>query len=88
MFKLLLVGGNADLSPPGAFAMPCIPFYTQVIKNILAQPTLVQSIQMMNIPSMIFKEVPDDFSQRLSPLMTHKIDVSYLEECCHCYLEL
>jgi hypothetical protein len=41
MLQLLLVGGNTDLSPPGMFAMPHIPFYMQAMKNILAQHTLV-----------------------------------------------
>jgi hypothetical protein len=41
MLQLLLVSSNTDLSPPGAFAMPHIPFYTQAMKNILAQPTSV-----------------------------------------------
>jgi hypothetical protein len=43
------------------------------MKNILAQPTSVQSIQMVNIFSMVFKEVPDDLVKRLSPLTTHKL---------------
>jgi hypothetical protein len=55
------------------FAMPRIPFYTQAMKNILAQPTLVRSIQMVNIFSMVFKEVPDDLAKRLSPLTNHKM---------------
>jgi hypothetical protein len=41
LLKVLLVGSNTDLSPPGTFAMPRIPFYTQAMKIILAQPTLV-----------------------------------------------
>jgi hypothetical protein len=73
MLQLLLVGGNTDLSPPGTFATPHIPFYTQVVKNMLAQPMLVRSIQMVNILSPVFKEVPDDLAKRLSPLTTYKL---------------
>ncbi len=74
MLQLLLVGGNTDLSPPGTFAPPHIPaFYTQAMKNILAQSTLAQSIQMVNILSTVFKEVPDDLVKRLISLTAHKL---------------
>jgi hypothetical protein len=43
------------------------------MKNILAQPTLVWSIQTVNILSTVFKEVPDDLAKRLSPLTIHKL---------------
>ncbi len=41
MLQLLLIGGNVDVTTPGSFANPCIPIYTQAMKNIIAQPALV-----------------------------------------------
>jgi hypothetical protein len=72
MLQLLLIGSDTNLFSPGTFGNPRIPVYTQAMKNILAQPTSVQSTQMVNILSMIFKEVPDNLAKRLSPLTSHK----------------
>jgi hypothetical protein len=35
MFQLLLIGGNVDITTPGSFANPCIPIYTQAMKNVI-----------------------------------------------------
>ncbi len=40
------------------------------MENILNQPTSVRAIQMVNILSTVFTEVPDDLAKRLSPLTT------------------
>jgi hypothetical protein len=72
MLQLLLIRGQAVLSPPALFDDPCIPTYTQAMKNILAMPTLIRAIQAVNILSTVFAEVPMDMAERLSPLTTHK----------------
>jgi hypothetical protein len=41
MLQLLLVSGKAKFTPPGTFATPRIPIYTQAMKIILAQPSTV-----------------------------------------------
>jgi hypothetical protein len=48
MLRLLLVSGKAEFTPPGTFPTPRIPIYTQAMKNILAQPSTVRSMHMIN----------------------------------------
>jgi hypothetical protein len=72
MLQLLLVGGDVVLLSPGTFKNPHIPTYMQAMKNIQAQLPLIRVIQMVNILSTVFIEVPDDMAKRLSPLTTHK----------------
>jgi hypothetical protein len=88
MLQLLLIGSDTDLSPPGTFAATCIPVYTQAMKNMLAQPMSIESTQMVNILSIIFKEVPDDIAKRLSPLTTHTFNAPYLQEHCTYFFEM
>jgi hypothetical protein len=73
MLRLLLVGGDVDFTSPGTFQNPCIPNYTQAMKNILSQPTTVGSILAVNILTTVFNEIPEDMAKRLSPLTTHKL---------------
>ncbi len=42
------------------------------MKNILAMPISICTIQAVNILSTVFAEIPSDMAKRLSPLMTHK----------------
>jgi hypothetical protein len=72
MLQLLLIGGNVDIITPGSFVNPCIPIYTQAMKNIIVQPALVQPTHVVNILTRVFGEVPNDLAQMLSPLTTHK----------------
>ncbi len=72
MLQLLLIGGEAVLSPPASFKHPCIPTYTQAMKNILAMPTSIRTIQAVNILSTVFGKIPTEMAKRLSPLTTHK----------------
>jgi hypothetical protein len=70
--QLLLIGGNVNITTPGSFANPHIQIYTQAMKNIIAQPALVQPTHVVNILTIVFGEVPNDLAQMLSPLTTHK----------------
>jgi hypothetical protein len=72
MLQLLLIGGEAVFSPPASFKHPCIPIYTQAMKNILAMPTSICAIQAVNILLTVFAEIPTKMAKRLSPLTTHK----------------
>jgi hypothetical protein len=72
MLQLLLVSGDVDFTPPGTFSAPRIPIYTQAMVNILAQPSLVCGIHVVNILAKCFNQVPKDLAKHLSPLMTHK----------------
>jgi hypothetical protein len=72
MLQLLLIGGNVDITTPGYFVNPRIPIYTQAMKNIIAQPTLVQPTHLVNILTTVLGEVTNDLAQMLSPLTTHK----------------
>ncbi len=72
MLQLLFVGGTIDFGSPGSFVNPRIAKYTQAMKNILLQPTLVRSISTVNILTTVFNEIPNDMAKRLSPLTTHK----------------
>ncbi len=72
MLQLLLVGGIVDFLSPGTFIKPCIPNYTQAMKNILLQPILIQAISTVNILTTVFNEMPEEMAKRLSPLTTHK----------------
>ena len=73
MLPLLLVAGDVDFLPPGMFVNSCIPKYTQAMKNILAQTTLVCATQMVIILTTVFIEVPNDMAEMLSPLTTHTL---------------
>ena len=70
--QLLLVSGDVDFTPPGTFVAHRIPIYTQAIVNILAQPSLVHGIHVVNILTMCFNQAPMDLAEHLSPLRTHK----------------
>jgi hypothetical protein len=72
MLPLLLVSGKAELTPPGIFATPKIPIYTQAMKNILAQPSTVRAMHMVNILTTCFNQVPANLAEHLSPLTTQK----------------
>ncbi len=72
MLQLLLVSGDVDFTPPGTFAAPRIPTYTQAMVNILGQPSLVRGIHAVNILTTCFNQVPTDLAKHLSPLVTHK----------------
>jgi hypothetical protein len=72
MLQLLLIRGEAVLSPPASFKHPRIPTYTQAMKNILAMPMSIRAIQAVNILSTVFAEIPTEMAKRLSPLTTHK----------------
>ncbi len=72
MLQLLLVGGTVDFESPGSFVNPRIEKYTQAMKNILLQPTLVRSISAVNILTTVFIKIPNNMAKRLGPLTTHK----------------
>ncbi len=72
MLQLLLVSGDVDFTPPGTFAAPRIPIYTQAMVNILAQPSSVRSIEVVNIPTTCFNQVPTDLAKHLSLFTSHK----------------
>jgi hypothetical protein len=72
MLLLFLISGDVDFSPPGTFAAPPIPTYTQAMVNVLSQPSLVRGIHAVNILTTCFNQVPTDLAERLSPLTTHK----------------
>jgi hypothetical protein len=72
MLQLLMIGGNADITTTRSFANPCIPTYTQAMKNIITHPTLVQATHLVNILTTVFAKVPNDLAEMLSPLTTHK----------------
>jgi hypothetical protein len=72
MFQLLNVGGTINFASPGSFIDPRLAKYTQAMKNILLQPTTVRSISMVNILTNIFNEIPDNMTERLSPLITYR----------------
>jgi hypothetical protein len=72
MLQLLLIGGNADITTPGSFANPRILTYTQAMKNIITQPTLVQATHLVNILTTVFAEIPNNLAEMLSPLTMHK----------------
>ena len=72
LHQLLNVGGTTDFTSPGSFFNPRFAKYTQAMKNILLQPTLVRSISMINILTTVFNEIPDNMAERLSPLTTNK----------------
>jgi hypothetical protein len=72
MFQLQNLGGTIDFASPGSFIDPRIAKYTQVMKNILLQPTTVRSISMVNILTTVMNEIPDNMAERLSPLTTYR----------------
>ncbi len=72
LLQLLLVGGIINFLSPRTFAEPCITNYMQAMKNILAQPTMIQASSMMNILTTLFNEIPEMMAKRLSPLTMHK----------------
>ena len=72
MFQLLNVGGTINFASPGSFIDPRLAKYTQAMKNILLQPTMVRSISMVNILTTLFSEIPDNMAKRLSPLITYR----------------
>jgi len=62
MLRLLLVRGTIDFASPGSFVDPCIAKYTQAMKNILLQPTLVRSISTVFLISCLpLPLTPDAF---------------------------
>ena len=72
MLLLFLISGDVDFSPPGTFAAPRIPTYSQAMVNVLSRPSLVRGIHAVNIFTTCFNQVPMDLAERLSPLTTHK----------------
>jgi hypothetical protein len=72
MLLLLLFGGEVELLSPDTFKNQCIPTYTQAMKNILLQPTMVRAILAVNILTTVFRDIPDNMAERLSPHITHK----------------
>jgi hypothetical protein len=72
MLQLLLIGGEMVLLPPASFNKPHIPTYMQAMKNILAMPTSICTIQAVHILLTVFGEIPSDMAERLSSLTTHK----------------
>jgi hypothetical protein len=63
---------NVNFLTPGTFENPQIPTYTQAMKNILAQPTLIQAILTVNILTTTFNDIPTEMAERLGTLTTHK----------------
>jgi hypothetical protein len=72
MLLLFLISGDVDFSPPGTFAAPWIPTYSQAMVNVLSRPSLVRGIHAVNIFTTCFNQVPTDLTERLNPLTTHK----------------
>ncbi len=72
MLHLLLVSGEAEFTPPGSVETPRIPIYTQAMKNLLAQPSTVRSMHIVNFLTTCFNQVPTNLAEQLSPLTTHK----------------
>jgi hypothetical protein len=72
MLCLLLAGGDVDFSSPGTFKNQRTLTYTQAMKNILLQPTMIRAVLAVDILTTVFSDIPDNMAERLSPLTTHK----------------